>query len=139
LAEPSSGWWRTPSDQRRKYQREFDAVPANRAKKNARQRAYYYRHRERKLAEMRMFNYRCAPADYQTMLIAQDGKCAICTCVPTARFKGRLKQLSVDHDHITGRIRALLCNGCNAGLGHFKNNPFVLIAAAQYLTIRSGS
>ncbi len=86
-----------------------------------------------------MFNYRCAPADYQTMLIAQDGKCAICTCVPTARFKGRLKQLSVDHDHITGRIRALLCNGCNAGLGHFKNNPFVLIAAAQYLTIRSGS
>lgn len=88
---------------------------------------------------MRMINYQCTPEAYQTMLEAQEGKCAICRNAPKARFKGRLKQLSVDHDHVTGQILALLCNGCNAGLGHFGNNPFTLIAAAQYLTIHSHS
>src|SRR5207237_763400 len=41
VAEPSSVWWSTPSDERRKYRRAFDAIPANRAKKKARQKAYY--------------------------------------------------------------------------------------------------
>lgn len=139
LAEPSQAWWSTPSDERRKYFRDFYAIPSNRDKKRLRQKAYYYRHRERRLAAVRMVNYQCTPEKYQTMLEAQDGKCAICRSVPTARYRGRLKQLSVDHDHITGQIRALLCNGCNAGLGYFGNNPFTLIAAAQYLTIHSRS
>jgi hypothetical protein len=138
VAEPSHAWWSTPSDELRKYRNDFYAIPANRAKKNARQKAYYYRHRERRLAAMRVFNYKCSPADYEAMLIAQDGKCAICRCASTARYKERIRHLAVDHDHVTGRIRALLCNGCNAGLGHFKNNPFILIAAAQYLSIHSG-
>ncbi len=88
---------------------------------------------------MRVVNYRRSPADYDGMLVAQDGKCAICRCAPTDRFKGRVKNLAVDHDHKSGRIRALLCSGCNAGLGHFKNDPFILIAAAQYLSIHSTS
>jgi hypothetical protein len=33
----------------------------------------------------------------------------------------------------------LLCNGCNAGLGHFRNNPSFLIAAARYVTIHLSS
>jgi Recombination endonuclease VII len=139
LAEPSQAWWSTPSDELRKYRNEYNAIPANRAKKKARQKAYYYRHRERRLAAVRMVNYKIAPADFEAMLVAQDGKCAICRCAPTARYKGRLKHLAVDHDHVTGRIRALLCNGCNAGLGHFKNNPLILMAAVQYLSIHSSS
>jgi hypothetical protein len=139
LAEPSQAWWSTPSDERRKYRNDYDAIPSNRAKKKARQRAYYYRHRERRLAAMRATNYKCAPGDYEAMLVAQDRKCAICGCTPTDRFQGRIKNLAIDHDHATGRIRALLCSGCNAGLGHFKNNPFILIAAAQYLSIHSSS
>ncbi len=139
LAEPSTAWWTTPSDELRKYFRDFNAIPANRDKKRERQKRYYYRHRERRLASMRMINYRCTPEAYQAMLEAQEGKCAICRTAPKARFRGRLKQLSVDHDHVTGQIRALLCNGCNAGLGYFANNPFTLIAAAQYLSIHSRS
>jgi hypothetical protein len=139
LGEPSQAWWSTPSDELRKYRNDFYAIPANKAKKKARQKAYYYRHRERRLAAVRLVNYKIAPADFEAMLIAQDGKCAICRCAPSARYKGRLKNLAVDHDHVTGRIRALLCNGCNAGLGHFKNNPLTLIAAVQYLSIHSSS
>lgn len=39
----------------------------------------------------------------------------------------------VDHDHSTGRIRGKLCQGCNLGLGHFKDNPELLELAAMYL------
>ena len=117
LAEPSQAWWSTPSDELRKYRNDFYAIPANRAKKNARQKAYYYRHRERRLAAMRALNYGCTSAEFDAMFTTQQGKCAICRLPETSTQKGRPRRLSVDHDHVTGRIRGLLCGACNTGLG----------------------
>lgn len=74
-------------------------------------------------------------AQYEEMLQAQDGKCAICN-QPERRFHpktGKLWELCVDHDHESGEIRGLLCCDCNTALGLFKDNPDSLYAAIKYL------
>lgn len=67
-------------------------------------------------------------AEYLAMLDAQGGVCAICSL---QNVNGR--RLSVDHDHATGKIRALLCIKCNAGLGHFHESLDMVVRAAQYI------
>lgn len=39
----------------------------------------------------------------------------------------------VDHNHTTGRVRGILCNSCNRGIGYFRDNPMFLEKAASYL------
>jgi hypothetical protein len=68
------------------------------------------------------------------MVEAQGGLCAICF-KPEVRRKedGTLRALAVDHDHVTGRIRKLLCHRCNLGLGHFDDDIMRLVSAVTYL------
>ncbi len=156
IAEPSTAWWNTPSEVGRQYQREYDARPASRAKrlasqrrylakpeahakKLARQRAYYYRHRENRLDVQRGVNYRIPRGTYEAVFIQQQGRCAICRRAERGRYKGRLKNLAVDHDHGTGQIRALLCQDCNRGIGSFRHDPDRLRAAIAYLRRHSTS
>jgi hypothetical protein len=44
----------------------------------------------------------------------------------------------VDHDHVTGRVRALLCNLCNAGIGHLRDDPQIMQAAIEYVRFHAG-
>jgi hypothetical protein len=69
--------------------------------------------------------------EYEAMVEKQNGVCAICKKPPTA---GRGRRLMVDHDHQTGRIRGLLCHGCNNGLGDFCESADILRAAIEYVT-----
>lgn len=62
--------------------------------------------------------------EFKNLLKKQENKCAIC---------GRSGKLVVDHDHRTGKIRDLLCNNCNRGIGYLKDSSGVLLKAAQYL------
>jgi len=81
----------------------------------------------------RALNYGCTPEEYVAMFLGQQGKCAICHRAETRRYKGRLRNLAVDHDHETGKIRALLCAACNIGIGSFRHDPNHLRAAKAYL------
>ncbi len=72
---------------------------------------------------------------YQKMMIEQNNKCKICGNSETkiSHFSGKIQHLSVDHCHETGRIRGLLCQACNQGLGHFKDNITLFEKAINYL------
>lgn len=70
----------------------------------------------------RRYGITAAEADH--LLAGQGGFCAICKKAPAEH---------VDHDHVTGAVRALLCFNCNGGLGQFKDDPDVLRAAAEYV------
>lgn len=69
--------------------------------------------------------YGLTHGEYDAMVARQDGKCVICT--------KPCEMLVVDHCHIGGHVRGLLCNFCNTGLGFFRDNPFYLVSAAQYV------
>ena len=133
IREPSSLWWRTPSDELRQYLRLYNARPEVHAKRLARQKAYYWRHRERRIGAQRTVNYGCTPDEYSAMFLRQQGRCAICRRAETRQYKGRVRNLAVDHDHETGKIRALLCGACNIGIGAFYHDPTRLRAARAYL------
>ncbi len=71
--------------------------------------------------------------EYEDMLIAQKGCCAICNKRETMKRKGKDVALAVDHCHKTGQVRGLLCTACNKGLGQFEDNQVSLSNAISYL------
>jgi len=62
--------------------------------------------------------------DFDRMVADQGGVCLICE---------RPDPEHVDHDHVTGKVRGILCFNCNGGLGQFKDDIDALLAAAAYL------
>ena len=77
--------------------------------------------------------YRLTRHDYNQMVEEQDGLCAICR---EENVNGR--DLYVDHNHDTEKVRGLLCSSCNTGLGFMKDNPDRLVDAAEYLIFYDG-
>lgn len=76
-------------------------------------------------------------AEYDRMFAAQRGLCAICERAGPASPEHWAGKLAVDHCHETGKVRGLLCNDCNAGIGHLGTES-VALAAARYLRLHSG-
>ncbi len=73
--------------------------------------------------------YGISEKTYNLMLEKQGGRCAICQ-KPASSFK---KRLAVDHDHKTLKVRGLLCEQCNRGLGRFYDSTEVVRRAYLYL------
>ena len=65
--------------------------------------------------------------DYLRIFEGQKGVCLICGLPQLT------KRLHIDHDHKTGKIRGLLCENCNRGLGMFKDDIVTLKSAIGYL------
>lgn len=83
----------------------------------------------RKSRKMCLAQYGLTEAAYDVMLASQNGVCAICGGLELHK-RGHLH---VDHDHVSGRVRALLCSLCNAMLGYARDNPSLLSKGAAYL------
>jgi hypothetical protein len=110
-------------------------------------RLYYLKNREAQIASHRKWNkenkhiqkdrdlrkkFNIGLEDYKKMLEEHKGVCAICG------GKGNGINLSVDHNHVTKKIRGLLCCHCNFGIGYFKDNPELLRKAVDYLNKHDG-
>lgn len=65
--------------------------------------------------------------DVISMINSQGGACAICS----EALGGRRQ--NIDHDHVTGAVRGLLCTRCNNGLGQFRDSTTILLKAVDYL------
>lgn len=83
--------------------------------------------RDRMLAK-----YDITQDEYNYILIAQKGVCAICKSPEPG---GKCKNFSVDHDHETEAVRGLLCVACNTALGLIKDKVEVLGEMISYLTV----
>jgi len=75
-------------------------------------------------AQIRL-NYGLEPEDWDALLISQAGRCAVCADPMQVPY--------VDHDHETGKVRALLCRDCNTMLGYAQDDPAILRGAVEYL------
>src|ERR1039458_7161502 len=78
----------------------------------------------RKRALLVKSQYGISIEEIERMKILQEGKCAICK---------KVVPLVIDHDHVTGKIRKLLCHYCNRGMGFFFDNSDLLFTAAEYI------
>lgn len=70
--------------------------------------------------------------DYEQMLIAQNGVCAICEGPPRGRGADE-DRFHVDHCHETGRVRGLLCSPCNTAVGLLDEDAKRALRLAQYI------
>lgn len=84
--------------------------------------------------------YNVSMEEYRELLKLQGGVCAICklpeTYLAPSTYQPRL--LAVDHDHVTGTVRGLLCSKCNRALGFFGDDISILKAALAYLENHAG-
>jgi hypothetical protein len=96
----------------------------NKTKATIRYKGFKSEHRNTQLKS----DYNITLDEYNEILIKQNNGCAICG----KTINGK-RNMCVDHDHETGRVRGLLCSHCNWGLGHFKDNIDLLENAIKYL------
>ena len=74
--------------------------------------------------------YGMSEMDYQRLLKIQNFECAICKSITPGQNRDHF---CVDHDHKTGRVRGLLCDTCNKGLGFFKDDIELCKNSVEYL------
>lgn len=75
------------------------------------------------------YKYNITIDEYNALFTEQGGSCAICGTHQSALNI----PLCVDHSHLTGKIRGLLCRRCNTGIGLLKDSKDILYRAAKYL------
>lgn len=124
-----------------KYQREYKrsgkgALTQKRYQAGSNFKAYQRAYRLREKDRLKQYHknyylqaeYGITLEQYEQMLNTQGRRCAICH-----KSDSEAGTLAVDHCHTTDRVRELLCQRCNQGLGLFKENPTALARAIAYL------
>jgi hypothetical protein len=100
---------------------------------------HYLAHPDWMLEKHLKMKYKLTLEQFNHMKIAQNNKCVVCGAEfskDTTRSMQHPKdgaRVVVDHNHVTGKVRELLCFRCNMAIGLFKENSYALRNAATYL------
>jgi len=89
---------------------------------------YRLEHKEEIRLQRMAKRYGINKDDFDTLLHNQGGVCAICR-KPDWNGKGP----HVDHDHVTGKVRGILCTSCNMAIGHVYDDPKIAQSIVDYL------
>lgn len=81
----------------------------------------------------RKYEFNITKEEYYKILLKQNNSCAICK---KTHDSDSHKRMHIDHNHVSKKIRGLLCFTCNVGLGLFKDNITVIKNAIEYLETR---
>jgi len=121
-------WYQAHKEQRREYVKNYRLK--NREKFREYYRMYIRNHKEYVKNEVLKVRYGLTIEDFNNLLKKQDYKCAICgePLDLSSRFK-----VHIEHNHKTGKVRGIVCNKCNQGLGGFRDNIEYLQKAIEYL------
>jgi hypothetical protein len=102
----------------------------NKIRQRERRKKYYIKNPKKKYEQDLKYKFGMSFEQYEQMLVKQNYCCAICR----KHFGEFSKRLCVDHCHITDKIRGLLCDSCNRGIGFLKfdHGPTILRNALVY-------
>ena len=70
---------------------------------------------------------------FDWLLDTQKGLCAICEELLALEGPNRSKRACIDHDHVTNKVRGILCHECNLAVGLLQDNPTRMVSAANYV------
>jgi len=134
VSEHSHGYYQSPKGKKKReswMRKNKDLINRYKELYRLRDLAHPEQKKEKNHEYRLKHDYKMSKEEYDQRLKDQNGQCAICGKEKPYRQEG--KKFTVDHDHETGKLRGLLCINCNAGLGHFKDDPSLLRSAIDYL------
>lgn len=120
-------WHKNNPDRRRELDRR--SYEKNKEKRRADSRRWAQENPEHRRDYHLRKKYGITLEQYTEMSARQAHRCAICH----AKEKEGGRPLAVDHDHLSGAIRGLLCGQCNRGIGSFGDDSERMGAAISYL------
>lgn len=114
---------------RKKYLEHAEEYKQDRIDNKEKWKQFRLKHRDQRRKYRLQKTFGITIEQYNDMFLKQDGCCAIC-----GKHQSEFKiTLSVDHDHITGKVRGLLCGSCNTTLGNMNDDIILLNNAIEYL------
>lgn len=132
----NKAWLAANSEKHAQYRRQWQE--ANREKMRAYSREWQKSNEIKSAEKSLKKKYGMVMRDYEVLLAAQGGVCAACKRPEREVANGKIRRLAVDHDHGTGKVRGLLCGGCNRSLGLLKENFDAAIGLAKYIQEHKG-
>lgn len=119
----SSNWRKKNAEKFKVKKKEWHTI--NRERCTEVSRNWRRKNADRVRSNYLLKKYGITPSDYDALLAAQDGACAMC--------KSKPENFDLDHDHKTGVVRGILCGPCNRAIGLLRDSPDLFLAGHDYL------